>query len=297
MPKEQIEKPGRSLWKGYLKLSLVSCAVALYKATSTVEKVSFNTLNKSTGNRLKQLMIDSVTEAPVEHGDRVKGYQVGKNQYVMILEEELEAIRPPGDKVIGLEKFVPLGSIEAAYMSDRYYVVPDDPVAEEAFAVIQAALAKKQVVGIGNIVLRSRQRPVMLEPLGAGLVATTLRHTAEVRSAATVFAGIRKVELPKEMLEIAQLLIDRKTGTFDPAAFVDQYEEQVIELIRSKQAGQVFKTTLAEGVTGNVVNLLDALKRSLAEDAAMPRIGAKGAAKGAKEAAAPKKKPARTKAA
>lgn len=259
---DAITKPGRALWKGYLKLSLVSCAVALYKATTSVERVSFNKLNPKTGNRLRQRMVDGVTGETVE--DWSRGYEVGKNQYVMIDDVDLEAIQPPGDKVIDLDQFVRPGEIEPAFLDEHYYLVPDDPVAEQAFAIIHAALSKKNMVGIGKIVLRSRQRPIMLASLGKGLIGTTLKHTNEVRPAESIFAGIRDVDVPKEMLEIAMLLIERKTGKFDPTAQVDEFEQAVIELIKAKQAGTTFKPKV-EATPRNVVNLMDAFKASLAE--------------------------------
>jgi len=282
------------MWKGYLKLALVSCPIALYKATSTAEKIAFNTLNRETGNRLKQKLVDSVTGAEVESEQRVKGYQVGKNQYVLIEEAELEKIRPAGDKIIELEQFVEPSEIDIAYQDERYYLLPDDVVGEEAFASIRTALLNKGVVGLGKVVLRSRQRPIMLAPHGNGLIATTLRYTAEVKSADHAFAGLREMKLPKELLEIATLLIDRKTISFDPDSWVDAYEQGLVELIKAKQSGQEFVGTAAESEPRKVVNLMDAFKRSLEETkpaapskgkATVTKMPVKGKAKAAEQPA------------
>src|SRR5215471_16601019 len=178
----------RSSWKGYLKLSLVSCAVALYNATSAAERVSFNTLNRKTGNRLKQLMIDSVSEEPVDPSDSVKGYQVGKGQYVLVEDSDLETLKIESSKSIEIEAFVPQSEVDPIYLDSAYYLTPDDQVAQEAFAVIRDAMAAKGVVGIGRVVLNRRERIVMLQPRGKGILATTLRYAYEVRQDAEYFS-------------------------------------------------------------------------------------------------------------
>ena len=165
----------RSSWKGYLKLSLVSCAVALYNASSSSERVSFNTLNRKTGNRLKQNMVDSVSGEPVDTADRVKGYQVSKGQYVMVEDDEIEALKLDSTKTIDIETFVPAAEIDEIYIDSPYYLAPDDKVAEEAFAVIREAMTRKKMAGIGRIVLNRRERMLMLQPRDKGMLATTLR--------------------------------------------------------------------------------------------------------------------------
>ena len=252
----------RSSWKGYLKLSLVSCAVALFNATTTAERVSFTTLHRKTGNRLKQLMVDSDTDEPVDRSDRVKGYEVSKGQFVVVEDDDLEAIKIESTKLIDIESFVPQSEIDQIYADGSYYLAPDDRVAEEAFAVIRDSMARKNVVGIGRVVLSRRERMIMLQPRGKGILATTLRYPYEVRQDAEYFRGISEIELPKEMLEIAEVIIDRKSGHFEPEKFSDRYEEAVVSLVRAKQAGQTFAVPEAPAPS-RVVNIMDALKRSL----------------------------------
>ncbi|MBL6617530.1 MAG: Ku protein [Reyranella sp.] len=252
----------RSSWKGYLKLSLVSCAVALYNASSASERVSFNTLNRKTGNRLKQNMVDSVTGEPVDTADRVKGYQVSKGQYVMVEDEEIEALKLESTKTIEIETFVPAAEIDEIYLDSPYYLAPDDKVAEEAFAVIREAMTRKKMVGIGRIVLARRERMLMLQPRDKGMLATTLRYPYEVRAGSEIFDEISDVKLPGEMLDIAQEIINRMSGHFEPETFTDRYEEAVVSMLKAKQAGQTF-TVPEPSQPANVVNIMDALKKSL----------------------------------
>lgn len=263
----------RSSWKGYLKLSLVSCSVALYTASSSSERVSFNTLNRKSGNRLKQNLIDSVSGEPVDTADRVKGYQVAKGQYVLVEDADLEALKIESTKTLEIETFVPQAEIDPIYLDSPYYLAPDDKVAEEAFAVIRDAMARKKVVGIGRVVLSRRERMLMLQPRGKGMLATTLRYPYEVRQDAEVFDSIGDVKLPAEMLDIAQEIIARKSGHFAPDTFADRYEEAVVAMLRAKQAGEAFAVP-ETAEPANVVNIMDALRRSLeaaAGDAALRR--------------------------
>jgi DNA end-binding protein Ku len=295
----------RSSWKGYLKLSLVSCAVALYNASSASERVSFNNLNRKTGNRLKQNLVDSVTGEPVDTAERVKGYQVAKGQYVMVEDSEIEALKIESTRTIEIETFVPQAEVDQIYVDSPYYLAPDDKVAEEAFAVIREAMTKKKMVGIGRIVLARRERMLMLQPRDKGMLATTLRYPYEVRAGQEIFDEICDVKLPGEMLDIAQEIINRMSGHFEPDTFTDRYEEAVVAMLRAKQQGETF--TMAEpAAPANVVNIMDALKKSLeaagGEGAVRrPRAPSKQAAEApAAKAAARKpvaKKPAARKAA
>ena len=276
----------RPTWKGYLRLSLVSCPVALYNATSTAERVSFNTLNRATGNRLKQQMIDSATLEPVDPSDRVKGYQVSKGQYVVVEDEELEGLKIESTKLIDIGAFVPASEVDQVYFDGSYYLAPDDRVGEEAFAVIRDAMARKNVVGVGRVVLNRRERMLMLQPRDKGILATTLRYPYEVRQDAEYFSGISDVEMPDEMLDIAEVIIDRKSGHFTPDKFSDRYEEAVVSLLKAKQAGEEFAVPEPPAPT-KVVNIMDALKRSLAAEG--------GGAPPARRPRAPSRKPATTK--
>lgn len=272
----------RSSWKGYLRLSLVSCSVALFNATTTSERVSFNTLNRKSGNRLKQLMVDSGTDEPVDAGDRVKGYQVSKGQYVIVEDDDLEALKLESSRLIEIETFVPASEIDPTYLDGTYYMAPDDRVAEEGFAVIRDAMERRNVVGIGRLVLARRERMVMLQPRGKGILATTLRYPYEVRTDAEAFGGIADLELPDEMLEIAEIIISRKSGHFEPEKFTDRYEEAVVSLLKAKQAGEAFALPESPAPT-NVVNIMDALKKSLEAEG--------GGAAPARRPRAPSKKP------
>jgi DNA end-binding protein Ku len=290
----------RSSWKGYLKLSLVSCAVALYNASSASERVSFNTLNRKTGNRLKQNLVDSVSGEPVDTADRVKGYQVAKGQYVMVEDADLEALKIESTRTIEIETFVPAAEIDEIYLDSPYYLAPDDKVAEEAFAVIREAMTKKKMAGIGRIVLNRRERMLMLQPREKGMLATTLRFPYEVRQDAEYFEGISDVKLPAAMLDIAQEIIGRMSGHFEPDKFTDRYEEAVTAMLRAKQAGQVFAVP-EQAAPANVVNIMDALKKSLeaaGSDSAgrRPRAPSKKTAE-APAAAEPARKPKARKAA
>ena len=292
----------RSSWKGYLKLSLVSCSVALYNASSASERVSFNTLNRKTGNRLKQNLVDSVSGEPVDTADRVKGYQVSKGQYVMVEDADLEALKIESTKTIELETFVPQAEIDEIYLDSPYYLAPDDKVAEEAFAVIRDAMTKKKMVGIGRVVLNRRERMLMLAPRHKGMLATTLRYPYEVRQDAEYFSDIHDVKLSAEMLDIAQEIIARKSGHFEPDKFADRYEEAVVGMLRAKQAGQAFAVPEA-AAPANVVNIMDALKRSLEAAGAdsgtvrRPRAPSKKPAEAPAAKAEPARKPKARKAA
>jgi DNA end-binding protein Ku len=282
----------RSTWKGYLKLSLVSCAVALYNATSTSERVSFNTLNRKTGNRLKQNLVDSVSGEPVDTADRVKGYQVSKGQFVLVEDTDLEGLKIESAKTIEIETFVPQAEVDQIYLDSPYYLAPDDKVAEEAFAVIRDAMIRKEMVGIGRVVLNRRERMLMLEPRGRGMLATTLRYPYEVRQDGEYFADITDVKLPAEMLDIAQEIIGRKSGHFEPDKFTDRYEEAVVGMLRAKQAGQAFAVPETEA-PANVVNIMDALKRSLEAEGAEAGAIRRPRAPSKKPAEAPAAEPAR----
>jgi DNA end-binding protein Ku len=270
----------RSNWKGYLKLSLVSASIAIYPATSSSEKVRFNTLNRATGNRLKRQMVDSETGDIVESEEQVKGYAVGKDQYVIVEDDELANVAIESSRTVDIEKFVPKASIDDRYRDTPYYVAPEDKVGQEAFAVIRDAMKKKKMVGIGRVVMARRERVMMLEPFGKGIMGTTLHYPYEIRGEEAVFEEIPDLKLPDQMVGLAEDIIDKMSGEFVPEQFEDRYENAMIELIRSKQAGLPAKAEKAPARAANVVNLMDALRRSVE--------GETGKGKGAKTSA-PKK--------
>jgi len=255
----------RSNWKGYLKLSLVSASIAIYPATSSSEKVRFNTLNRATGNRLKRQMVDSATGDVVESDGQIKGYAVGKDQYVMVEDEELAQIAIESTHTVEIEKFVPKASIDARYRDTPYYLAPEDKVGIEAFAVIRDAMKKKEMVGIGRVVMARRERVMMLEPFGKGIMGTTLHYPYEIRSEEAVFEEIPEMKLPEQMVGLAEEIIDRMSGEFEPQKFEDRYENAMIELIRSKQTGLPTAKEKPAARPTNVINLMDALRRSIEE--------------------------------
>jgi len=273
----------RSNWKGYLKLSLVSAAIAIYPATSASEKVRFNTLNRATGNRLKRQMVDSVTGAVVDSDEQIKGYAVGKDQYVTVEDEELAEIAVESTHTVEIEKFVPRASIDDRYRDTPYYLAPEDKVGQEAFAVIRDAMNKKKMVGIGRVVMARRERVMMLEPFGKGIMGTTLHYAYEIRSEESVFEEIPDMKLPDQMVGLAEEIIDRMSGEFEPLKFEDRYENAMIELIRSKQAGLPAPKEKPAARPANVVNLMDALRRSVEESGGKPKA-AKGSRRVAEEA-------------
>ena len=252
----------RPNWKGYLKLSLVSCPVALYPATTTSERVSFRTLNRETGNRVRRQFVDDQTGKPVATEDQAKGYEVAKGEYLMLEDDELKAVTIESNHTINIERFVPSADIDTLYLDTPYYLAPTDRVGEEAFAVIREAMRAEKVVGLARAVLFRRERVLKLEPSGKGIVATSLHFANEVHAAESYFSEIPDLDLPKEMLELAKHIIHKMAGAFEPDRFEDRYENALIELIRSKQKGMPVKAQPAHRHT-NVINLMDALRRSV----------------------------------
>jgi DNA end-binding protein Ku len=258
--------PPRPNWKGYLKLSLVSCPIALYPATSGSERVSFRQVNKQTGNRLKQQLVDSVTDEPVGPEDKGRGYEVGKNQFLMVEDEELEAIEIESTRTIEIDTFVPREQIDDRYIDAPYYIAPTDTVGQEAFAVIREAMRGKGMVALGRVVMAKREYVIALEPFDKGLKATTLRYPYEVREASAYFDDIPDRKIPGEMLKLAEHILDSKAGDFDPSTFEDRYETALNEMLRKKQAGLPVPKEAPAAQPANVVNLMDALKRSLQKE-------------------------------
>lgn len=284
----------RAIWKGYLKLSLVSCAVALYPAATSTSKVRFNTLNRQTGNRVKRLYVDSETGEPVEPEDQVKGFKVGKNEYIQVEDEEIDALKLESSHTIDIESFVPRKEVDERYLDSPYYLAPDDKVAQEAFAVIRDAIREKGMAAIGRVVMARRERLILLEPLDNGLVGTTLHYAYEIRGEKEVFEDIPEVDYPDEVKDLAMHIVETKTGHFEPQTFEDRYENALVELIRAKQSGAKELPTPKAAPPSNVVNLMDALKRSLAaeeggkaEDKGPPTRKSAGKTRAADEAVAP----------
>src|SRR6185312_3654581 len=256
----------RPTWKGYLKLSLVTCAVELTNATTQSEKVHFRVINRATGNTVKRQYIDSATGKPVKDEDEVKGYETGDNEYLLVEEDEIDAVEIESSHTLSLEGFVSKTDIEQVYLDTPYYLTPADEVSEEAFAVIRDAMEDKKMSGLARIVLYRRERPVVIEPLDRGMLLTTLRYDKTVRKADDVFDGMKEVKVDKDMIDLASDIIDRKKMKFDPSKFEDKYEDALIGLVEAKKKGSKPPTARPSAKPSNVVNLFDALKKSLAEE-------------------------------
>jgi DNA end-binding protein Ku len=252
----------RANWKGYLRLSLVSCPIALYPASSYSEKVSFNRINRKTGNRLKQQNVDSETGEVVSREDAARGYEVGKGQYLIVENEELDAVQVESTRTIEIDQFVPRSEIDDRYIDSPYYIAPDGQVGQDAFAVIRDTVGKLNMVALGRVVLTRREHVIALEPRGRGLLGLTLRYPYEVRDEAPYFEDIPELKLPKEMLDLATHIVDTRSGHFDPSKFEDRYENALIDLLKKKEAGEKIEPA-KEGPAPRVVNLMDALRASI----------------------------------
>ena len=253
----------RASWTGFLRLSLVSCPVYLSPATSEAKRIRLNQLNAETGNRLKQQLIDSETGEVVERDQIVKGYEYDRGRYVTLDDEELKELQIESSKIIDLDQFVDRDDVDPVYLDAPYYVYPDGELADEAFRVIGQAMAKKGKVGVGRIVLSSRERLVLVEPREGGLVMSTLHTADEVRPAD--FSTKHKGAIDDDMVAIAETIIERKSTAFDPANFRDRYQDALTALVESKTKG-LAKPSRAVEEPPKVVNLMDALKKSLAQD-------------------------------
>ena len=252
----------RAYWKGYLKLSLVSCPIALFPATSEREKISFHQLNKKTGHRIKYRKVDAETADEVDLADIVKGYEVGKGDYIELDPEELEAVAIESKRTIDIDEFVPKDEIDEIYLNNPYYIAPDGEVGQQAFAVIREAIRKEGMVAIGKVVFTSREHIIALEARGKGLLGVTLRYPYEVRSEADYFDDIPDEKIPKDMLDLGSHIVKTKAGHFEPSKFEDQYEDALKELLKRKQEGKPIERPERPKPT-NVVNLMDALRQSV----------------------------------
>jgi DNA end-binding protein Ku len=283
----------RPTWQGHLRLSLVTCPVALYTATNAGGEVHFNLINPNTNNRIKMITTDPDT-GPVDRGDLVKGYEVAKGEYILLTQDEINSVKLESTKTIDIEKFVPAEDIDRVYWDNPYYLVPDGKLAQEAFAVIRESMARAGQIGIGRVVMSSRERIVALEPRGKGILAYTLRTDAEVRKEDEIFGGISDKDPDPQMIAIAQKIIEQQEGPFDPSQFVDRYEEALKDLIAAKKKGhKVAKVEEPEDT--NVVDLMAALRASLsAKDAPAGKAGAKTKAADKPDAKTKAKTPAKT---
>ena len=268
----------RPTWQGHLKLSLVTCPVALYTATSSASDVRFHLINPDTHNRIRMVPTDP-DAGPVERSHLVRGYEVSKDEYVLFDDADFDKVRLDSTKTISIDKFVDESDIDRLYWDDPFFVVPEKGAGVEAFAVIRDAMQKQGKVALGQLVLRGKERQLALEVRGKGLVAYTLRAHDEVRDADDYFDDIPKVKADADMVEIAARIIAQKEADFDPTAFKDRYDDALREMIKAKTKGGKGLVDVVEPDDTNVIDLMAALKNSL-----------KGSAGGARKPAA--KKPA-----
>src|SRR5216684_2473927 len=261
-----ISMAPRANWKGFLRLSLVTCPVALYPATSDSEKISFNQINRKTGHRIKYAKVDADTGEEVSNDDIMKGYKVDTDTYIEVSKDELENIALESTRTIDIDEFVPKSDIDPRYLIRPYYLVPDGKVGHDAFAVIRQTIRSMDMVAIGRVVLTNREHLIALEPLDKGLMGTLLRYPYEVRDEKEYFDEIQDMKVTKDMLDLAKHIVTRKAATFEPAKFEDHYEEALTELINAKHNGKtVGQKPRPRGE--NVVDLMDELKKSLATEA------------------------------
>ncbi len=286
----------RPNWKGFLRLSLVSCPIALYPATSESEKISFNQINKATGHRIKYLKVDAETGEEVPSDSIVKGYKVDTDTYVTVTQEEIDAILPESSRAIEIDTFVPREEIDDLYLVRPYYIVPDGKIGQDAYAVIRDTIKAMDKVALARIVLTNREHVIALEARGKGLMGTVLRYPYEVRGEDAYFDEIKDVKLTKDMLDLAKHIVATRTGHFEPDKFEDATENAMIELIERKKAGQPIVRARSDD-RGNVIDLMEALRRSLGKApekaAAAPAVAEKPAAK-AKGKKATKRIPGQT---
>jgi len=269
----------RAYWKGSLKLSLVSCPVLLYPAATSVEKTRFHMINKETGNRLKQQMVDAETGDVVEGDQKGRGYELTKGEYVEVEREELEAVQIESNHTIDIDSFVPRDEIDDRYIDHPYYIAPDGKAGIDAFAVIRDAMKNKDRVALARIVLTNREHVMMIEPLGKGLIGTTLRYPYELRDADDYFEDIRNPRISKDMVELAGHILDTKAAHFDPSKFKDEYEDALKKLVKRKAAGKPIKDAEPEEKQSNVISLMDALKQSVKGKSSARRRTAKSHAR------------------
>src|SRR5436309_8780142 len=276
----------RANWKGFLRLSLVTCPVALYPAAAETEKVAFHQLNRKTGHRIKYAKVDADTGEEVANEDIVKSYKVDTDTFIEVTKEELENVALESTRTIEIDEFVDRSEIDPRYLIRPYYLRPDGKVGHDAFAVIRETIREMDKVAIGRVVLTNREHIIALEPMDKGLVGTLLRYPYEVRSEQEYFDEIQDVKVTKDMLDLARHIVNQKAGNFEPQKFEDHYETALIELIDQKRAGKPI-TPKDKPAATNVVNLMEALRRSVGQEAA-PAKAAKAAKKPRKAAAGQK---------
>lgn len=260
----------RANWKGFLQVGELSCAVALYTAVSTSERISFHMVNRDTGHRLRREYVDSETGKPVDRDDQVKGYDLGEGEFVVLEPEEVAAVIPEADKTLDLDTFVACSDIDGVFFDRPYYLAPADRQAREVFALIRDGMKAANVAALAETVLFRKARTLLIRAHGKGLIATTLNYDYEVRSADKAFKQVKAPRLDDEMLELATHIIKMKRGEFDPAEFDDRYEEALAELVKAKIEGRKIRKPPRPKKT-RPDDLLEALRKSAANQDDKPQ--------------------------
>jgi DNA end-binding protein Ku len=255
----------RANWKGYLRLSLVSCPIALYPATTESEKIRFHQLHKQTGNRIRYRKVDDETGKEVDSEDIIKAYEVSKGNYIELTDEDLDAVAIESNRTIDIDQFVPRDEIDDLYNIRPYYIAPEGKIGADAFVTIREAIEATDKVALGRVVLTTREHVIALEPRGKGLMGTLLRYPYELRDQKDYFEDIPNIKIEKEMLDLAKHIVQTKSGHFDPEKFEDRYETALRDVIKRKAAGKEI-TAPKRAEPSNVINLMDALKRSVAAE-------------------------------
>jgi len=258
----------RAYWKGFLKLSLVSCPISLYPASTSAEKTHFHQINAKTGHRLRQQMVDAETGRAVDKEHRGRGYELSKGRYVEIDDDELKAVRIESTHTIEIDDFVPAADIDQRYLDKPYYLVPNGKTGADAFTVIRDAMKRKDKVALARVVLTNREHIIAIRPLGRGMLGTTLRYPYELRDETSVFEDIPQPRVSKDMIDLAAHILDSKAAKFDPHKFKDKYETALRALVKRKAAGHTIEAPDKAEQPGNVIDLMDALKRSLGKRSA-----------------------------
>ncbi len=262
----------RSFWKGYLKLSLVTCPVAMTPVTSEKDKVRFHTLNRLTGNRIRSRYVDAVSGEPVDEGDEVKGYPRGDNDYVMLEDDEIEAVALESARTIDIEMFVPKESIDWIWYDTPHFLTPDDAVGEEAYAVIREAMKATKTVGVSRLVLYRRERAVMLEPRDKGVILWTLRYGDEVRDEQLYFDDLKDQPLDPMLVALVNRLVEERTKTWSAEMTNDPVQDQLLDIIERKKKGIAPKKLKASPEKqSNVIDIMDALRKSLGPGPKKPK--------------------------
>ena len=274
----------RAYWKGSLKLSLVTCPIALYPASTQAEKTHFHQINTRTGHRLKQQMVDEQTGRMVDKEHKGRGYELSKGRYVQIEEDELNAVKIESTHTIEIDDFVPAEDIDERYLDKPYYIVPTGKASVDAFVVIRDAMKRKDKVALARVVLSNREHVIALKPLGKGLLGTTLRYPYELRDEDDYFDDVPSARVSKDMVDLAEHLLDTKAAKFNPDKFKDKYETALRALVKRKASGKTIEVPEAREEESNVVDLMDALKQSLGQKRSSK------AAKGAKRSKAHSRK-------